>query len=332
MSVANSGIGMTSTFLQGSPEEPHAVRRAQILAKYPQIKDLMKPEPRTKYLVVCSVLVQLSIAYWSTNLGTLSYILLSYCIGASLNHSLFLAIHEMSHNLAFVSPFHNKVLSVFANIPIGFPYCATFKSFHMHHHTCQGTSHIDTDIPSELEALLITSRSYCYLDRVLRKLIFVSLQIFAYALRPACVNPSGLKYDSYVATNVATQFLVNLAIIASFPLKMYGFLVLSTFWAGSLHPLAGHFIAEHYTSSKDAETFSYYGILNYVSYNVGYHNEHHDFPTIPWSKLPQVRDIASEFYDPLPRCECWVYCIYNYITDDTMGPFSRVKRGASKCD
>ena len=93
-----------------------------------------------------------------------------------------------------------------------------------------------------------------------------------------------------------------------------------------LHPMAGHFIAEHYTFIRGQETYSYYGALNLFSLNVGYHNEHHDFPYIPGSRLPEVRRIAAKYYEPLPYHRSWTRVIIGYIVDDLIGPYSRVKR------
>lgn len=122
------------------------------------------------------------------------------------------------------------------------------------------------------------------------------------------------------------------------PHSLY-YLILSSFLAGSLHPTAGHFIAEHYVyetvtpEAKDPgngieipETFSYYGPLNFFTYNVGLHNEHHDFPAIPWTRLHKLHEIAKEFYEDLPRHESWVWVLWQFIFDENVGMTSRVKR------
>lgn len=139
--------------------------------------------------------------------------------------------------------------------------------------------------------------------------------------------------------NIAAQVLFDHILVSVGSMNSLYYLILSSFLAGSLHPCAGHFIAEHYVfetqpeGAKDPltrtlipETFSYYGPLNFLTYNVGLHNEHHDFPAIPWSRLPAVHELAKEFYADLPKHESWVYVIWQFIWDAEVGMTSRVKR------
>ena len=80
------------------------------------------------------------------------------------------------------------------------------------------------------------------------------------------------------------------------------------------------------TKPPSPETYSYYGPLNLLTYNVGLHNEHHDFPAIPWTRLSKLNRIAHEFYDGLPRHTSWVYVMWQFIWDKDVSLWSRVKR------
>lgn len=318
-------------FVYSDIEEPHAARRREILAKYPQIKELMRPEPRTKWMVLVTVLLQIFMAVVTVQWEWGVYLLTAYVVGATANHSLFLAIHEISHNLASYHTNSNKLLAMFANVPIVIPYCFTFKPFHLKHHRALGHTNEDTDLPTFFEAWLLTKSSTCYADHCARKALYMFAQVLAYAFRPMLVSPHMVRADRWVALNWATQLSVTILFIFFFGTRPLLYLLLSTFLAGSIHPTAGHFVAEHYqlspnTVRSSSETFSYYGPLNYLTYNVGFHNEHHDFPNIPWSGLPRVRAIAPEFYNSLPQCSSWPGAIIQYIFNDNVSPMSRIRR------
>jgi sphingolipid 4-desaturase/C4-monooxygenase len=63
-----------------------------------------------------------------------------------------------------------------------------------------------------------------------------------------------------------------------------------------------------------------------IFWQVGYHNEHHDFPSVAWTRLPALRALAPEFYDTIPSHPSWPMVTINFIRDKEVGLFSRAKR------
>jgi sphingolipid 4-desaturase/C4-monooxygenase len=203
------------------------------------------------------------------------------------------------------------------------------QPYHLTHHKSLGVDGLDTDLPTAFEAI--------FLDSVAGKAFFCTFQIFFYAIRPMFVYR--LPLTKIHAFNVAAQLAFDYALVRLAGGHALAYLILSSFLAGSLHPCAGHFIAEHYVlgrppaGARDArsgvpvpETFSYYGPLNLLTYNVGLHNEHHDFPAIPWTRLPALNRMAREFYDDLPCHRSWVLVLWQFVWDKDVGLWCRVKR------
>jgi len=306
-------------FLWSYTDEPHATRRKEILAKYPKIKELYGYDTLTKYIVVWWVLSQVFVCYLLRHSSWMMVTFCAYTYGAIAAHALFLAMHEISHNLAFAKPALNKILGVFANLATIFPHFSMFQRYHMEHHQYQGVDWVDADIPTAWEGRIFRT--------IPMKLLYVFFQALAYIFRPLYVKPKQPGFWEFVNWSACGIFAV--AVYTFFGEKSLGYLCLSSFLSSGLHPIAGHFIAEHYVWIKMQETYSYYGPLNYVTFNVGHHNEHHDFPRVPWSKLPQLREIAPEYYKALPCHTSWAKVIFDFITDSTVSPFSRVKRSGN---
>lgn len=312
-------------------EEPHRTRRLAIIKAHPEVTKLCGPEPLTKYVVAGVVGLQVLIAYLlrDTSILNWKFLATAYIVGATANQNLFLAIHEISHNLAFRSPLANRLLAIIANLPIGVPYSASFRPYHLTHHKSLGVDGLDTDLPTALEAI--------FLDSILGKAFFATFQIFFYALRPMFVYRVPFTWVHWL--NILVQGTFDYVIYTNLGANALAYFIMSSFLAGSLHPLAAHFIAEHYVyetvtpeqrdprnNAPIPETFSYYGPANILTYNVGLHNEHHDFPAVPWTRLHKLNEIAHEFYDGLPQHHSWTYALWRFIWDENVGLQCRVKR------
>lgn len=103
--------------------------RVPLLTFIFQVLKLCGPEPLTIPIVLGVVSLQFLCAYLLRDTPFLSwrFFLTAYIIGATANQNLFLAIHEITHNLAFKSPMANRLFAIVANLPIGIPYSASFR-------------------------------------------------------------------------------------------------------------------------------------------------------------------------------------------------------------
>lgn len=106
------------------------------IEKYPEIKQLMGPDWLMSVQVFISVLIQITIGILIRNSSWSLICFLGYVVGGTINHSLSLAMHELTHNLAFghSRPWSNRLLGFLANLPLGVPASITFKKYHLDHH------------------------------------------------------------------------------------------------------------------------------------------------------------------------------------------------------
>lgn len=306
----------TDDFYWAEDREPHFARRKEILKAHPEVKELIGSDPKLKYITVALVITQLTIALTIHHLSWLPFLLVTYIVGATIASALFLAIHEITHYLAFKSKRSNNILALIANLPIVFPYAMSFQVYHALHHWDQGKDGIDVDIPTVAEAK--TFRGF------IGKFVWFINQILGYAFRPIFVKP--IKIEKWQVYNIVFQVLAMAIFLPFAGWSGLLFLLLSLFFAGSIHPTAGHFISEHYVFEEGQETYSYYGPLNKITFNVGYHNEHHDFPNIPGSRLPELKKLAPEHYDHLHSYNSWVGVIIGFLFNKDISLFSRTKR------
>lgn len=294
----------------------HSIRRQNILKKNPNIRKLYGSEWKSKWISLFLLFIpQIYISLNIHQLSLINYFLVTYFIGATITQGLFLAIHELSHNLFFKEIKYNKLYSIFLNLPIGIPFSITFRDYHLEHHKNLGVYGLDTDLPSKLEKYLVSGKN--------KKTIWLSLQIVWYSLRP--IFTKKYNFTTYHLINIIVQGLFDIIIYRIFGMGPIIYFLLCNIIAGGLHPCAYHFISEHYLLNyrNDQETYSYYGILNYLTWNVGYHNEHHDFPYIPWSRLSKIKRMSPDNYNNLIKYDSWYKIFYRFIFDNNVSLYNR---------
>lgn len=294
----------------------HVTRRKEIIKKYPQVRDLYGNYPLSALYIVLIVSAQIGVSYLLRDSAWWLILLVAYAVGAFCNHSLYVMIHECTHNLVFKKSIFNKLMGLVCDFPLVLPSALGFRKYHMIHHKHLGEYHYDPDITSYAEGRLVGNSAF-----------MKAAWLFFFSLSQA-FRPIKVKFykpiNSWTVSNVIIQLGINALIYFLIGPMALLYLALSTLFALGLHPLGGRWIQEHYITEEGQETYSYYGPLNKLTFNMGYHNEHHDFMHIPWVNLPKLKAMAPEYYDTLKSYDSWTRIMLRFIFDKNLNSFSRI--------
>jgi sphingolipid delta-4 desaturase len=296
---------------------PHVQRARDLTKLHPEVRDLFGPYPLSALYIVGVVAVQIAMAYWLRDASWLTVLLVVYFVGAFASHALFVLIHDASHNLIVEGKLGNRLLGILCNVGQGFPSAMSFRTYHLLHHSHLDEYDYDADLAFHWEARLVGNSP---LRKALWLLLFGAIEI----VRPLRVRKPF----------AAPWVVVNVLIVAAADFVIWqwcgtvglAYVLLSTFVGIGLHPLGARWIQEHYTFVEGQETCSYYGILNRLAFNIGYHNEHHDLVRVPWVHLPKVKAMAPEFYDQLFAHRSLTRVLMQWLFDPQLDLYARITR------
>ena len=308
-------------FVEVEYPEPHRGRTKELLQKHPEIKELFDTNPWTAPICVALVALQLGLAIWASSLPVWGIVLLAWFVGAFIDNATYAIIHECAHKRVFRGRLWNEVVGWIANLPQLLPTSSSFKKYHLKHHLYQGDPEYDADMATEAEADWV-GRS------TIRKIVWQMFYPLFQSLRTREFREDVVEFwDKWVAANAVVQFAFLGAFIYFAGWWALLYLALSFSFSMGLHPLSARLIQEHFVVKGDQETYSYYGPVNKLALNVYHHNEHHDFPAVPWNNLPEVREIASDVYEEdLHYHESLTSLWLKFLFDPSMTLYDRIKR------
>lgn len=307
-------------FAREGETHPHRIRRAAILKRHPAVRLLMRKDVWIFPIVVLAVANHMLLAWivrsWTGVLGWIGIAAVACVLGGSLASFLAIALHECTHGLVFKAPLANRLLALFANTGTPVPTAMGFRRYHSDHHAFQGDRDRDPDMPLDWELRAVRGQPWL-------KVLWLAVYPVMYAVR---ATVRGKTLTAWEAVNFATVAATNAAIWTAMGPRAFAYVLISFAYGYTFHPVAAHFLQEHYTFYDGQETYNYYGWANTLFLNMGFHNEHHDFPGVPGRLLPLVTAAAPEFYAPLKSHRSWRGVLWAFLSDTNIGPQARCAR------
>ncbi len=205
-----------------------------------------------------------------------------------------------------------------ADLPNAFPTAMGFRCYHQKHHSHLGDYEYDADLPGHLEAKLAGNRWY-------GKAFWLFGFAFWQLSRLGRLKGTVPIWGKWTYINTVAVIAYDVAVLYFFGWNALFYLFASFWFSVGLHPLGARWIRSISPSIRSRKPTIITG-RSHRALNIGYHNEHHDFPEIPWRLLPELKRMAPEFYDNLKAHKSLTKLFLTFIFDPRYTLYSRVDR------
>ncbi len=299
-----------------SLEINHRTRRANILRSRPEVHALFGPMPSAAWFGLGAMALQIALAFLAARLPWWGNVLLALGVGAFVMHAINCVVHECAHNLIFANPRASKAFAILVTLPSLVPSAMAFCHYHLLHHSFFGVREMDSDVPTRWEVRVVGHSTF-------RKLVWLLILPFSYSVFHPLFVRRRMPLDGWLLANILSIALAWAVIVWLAGWPAIGYLLLSTYFSVGPHPAGAHILQEHIAFDGGNGMASYYGPINAISVNLGYHLEHHDLPRVAGWRLPQLRQLLPEFYADHVRHSSRFAGLWQFVTNPAIGLESR---------
>lgn len=300
----------------------HNQMRRQVIGRHAQARRLAGPNPWTALAVPVLLGIHWGVAWLVSGSNILVCFLAAFFVGQVVIHSAGALVHETAHRLIFKGNLAKLLFDLSLEVILGsfskqltyqhqhvsshHPFIGNYERDYEHEDICSFNARrklLSTSPTTQRMLTLVTLAlhlmpfGFLISDEVMPRLYRVaSGQVVSDTARHIG-NSNPTTYERWLF--IAVSLLANAMLFWLF--GFWGWLYhnwsLSLFLGKFGVTNLGQSLSEHEGDDESNPTYSDYRITNLLFFNTGYHNEHHTFPNVPWTRLPMLRKIAPDVFN-----------------------------------
>lgn len=328
----------------------HNTRRHQMMKAHPELAKLYGRNPVTILVALTNLTLHTLVAITVAQYSWWWAVAAAFLVGALFENISFAVVHEFMHKTSITSKFWNQFLMTFSATASPNRWGNGYRYRHGSHHLNQGSfekNDFDEYIDNEHNMLKMYEQPKTVgrnalmvgLSRMLRANYSIAVYVLNWALFTHFVyvgkffsglikgNLRDVYRDGFIETVTKAMFFAGVFYYGGWSSILYLYLSFAFFMGFMFHPFLAFWTIAHSSNdllkSKEYVSSGYidYGpVMNFLTLNITYHCEHHDFPQIPWNHLHKIKKIAPEYYgsEVIPQSKNFLSLMGTYFFDQSI--------------